>query len=248
MHILHPMAAASICIKRFINPTAVLTAALALVAAAAPAQAVLPAPVFGTGENLAPGARDARWKIVAAPSDFIPPEPLPYDSYVVKINGNPYNSISVSSDALTGLSYGDDRYWIFAQTFSVGSADDYSFDFLAEADNGLELFVNGTIDSTIATQPTITGGTSIGTASIFSFSSISAIVNLQAGSNTLYARLYDYGEPTGFNLTPKSGVPAPLPIFGAAAAFGASRRLKRRIRVARTAATAGVGQSAPERV
>jgi hypothetical protein len=130
MYQLHPMVAAPIRIKRLIKPTALLTAMLASAAAAGPvrAQAVLPAPVFGTGENqiydpLAP-QRDSRWKIVAGPDGFIPPagNSIPYNSYLYDpagpgcigtktFDGITYNCISISQD---GGSFAN-QSWIFAQ-------------------------------------------------------------------------------------------------------------------------------------
>jgi hypothetical protein len=231
-----------------------LTSSIALSIASSPARASTPAPVFGTGENLINGGRDANWKIVAAPNDFTPPEVGIYDSYVftdqlssITIGSATYNAISVSPNGTTGIpNDASPRNWILAQTFTAPQAGNYIFNFLASADNSLELYVGGSVSTANALLPTITGGTLIGTAPDFLASyPISATVNLTQGANTLYAVLNDFGPPTSFilanNISNNSEVPSPLPLFGAAAAFRATRRLKRRIRLARTVApdTAG---------
>lgn len=219
---------------------------LTLNSGSARAITVLPAPVFGTGENLSFGDRDSRWKVVAGPTGFATPDgqSFPYDSYVVQgasgtltINGTTFNPISLNQDqdpqAITGN-------WIFAQTFTIPAPGVYSFDFLASADNGLTLFVNGSIDPSNEFFPTIVSGGQLGEAPSFdTFYSIAGNANLPSGENTLYAVLYDFGGTTSFtiaNNTNTTEVPGPLPILGAAAAFGASRRLKRRIRLARSVA------------
>jgi hypothetical protein len=229
----------------------VLTASIVISIASSPARASTPAPVFGTGENLINGDRDANWKIVAAPSDFTPPETGNYNSYVftdqlnaITIGSIAYNAISVSPDGTTGIpNDGFSRNWILAQTFTAPQAGNYIFNFLASADNSLDLYVGGSISTAVPLLPTITGGIPIGTApDFFTNYAISATVNLPQGANTLYAVLNDFGPPTSFILAnnntngPTNDVPAPLPLFGAAAALGASRRLKRRIRLARTVA------------
>jgi hypothetical protein len=229
-------------------PAVALTASIILTLNSGSARAitVLPAPVFGTGENLSLGDRDNRWKVVAGPTGFMPPDgqSFPYASYVVAdavpaltINGTTFNPISLNQDsdpqAITGN-------WIFAQTFTIADPGAYSFDFLDSADNGLTLFANGSIDFTDEFFPTISGGNQLGEAPGFdTFYSIAGNANLPSGENTLYAVLFDFGVTTSFtiaNNTNTTEVPGPLPIFGAAAAFGASRRLKRRIRLARSVA------------
>lgn len=214
---------------------------------------------LGTGKNLNAGERDATWKIVSYPGDFTPDtgDTKPYSAYVVDNgnstteNGNIYREITTSIGS-TGSSTGYNQWWIFARTFNVPVAGDYAFAFNAFADNGLKLFINGTppfstsTDSLLQTlpdfeEPTILGATQLGTEEVgMADTLIQGTVSLNAGDNTLYALLRDYGSPTRFRLASTNfiessgtGVPAPLPIFGAAAAFSSSRRLKRRIRLAR---------------
>jgi hypothetical protein len=241
------------CVTRQLPAPALLTATLALAAAAGPAQAFTTAPVYGTGQGLSVGARDTRWQVVAGPAGFSPPDsqPFGYNAYVSgsfganTIDGVSYEWISITSDG-NADSTEPNRNWILSQTFTTTAADDYSFDFQAGADNGLLLFVNGTIDNSNPDLPTITGGTQIGTTEITSFPSLtplSGLVNLPAGNHTLYAVLNDFGSTTSFLIAnntayPSSpaAVPGPLPILGAAGAFGWSRRLRRRIHLARPTA------------
>jgi len=235
-----------------------LTASIILSIGSSPARAATPAPVFGTGQNLNIGDRDTRWKIIAAPQGFTPPDSqsIGYDSYVVNafgpstIMGTTFNWISINDTGFDPFGDSNERNWIFAQTFTVNQAGNYLFDFEVGADNGLTLFVNGNLGGTLD-QPTITGGSQIGleATNFPDLENRAGTVNLTAGSHTLYAVFRDFGGGASFivaNNNPFSpsnntDVPAPLPLFGAAAAFGASRRLKRRIRLARPVApdTAG---------
>jgi hypothetical protein len=222
--------------------TAAASASITLAMGSASALTFTPAPLPATGQGLNPGSRDTRWQIVAAPSDFTLPEPLRYDAFVVgdsivagstwTVDGITYQSISPSSDGDTGISFGNDRHWIFSHEFVAPQSGTYRYNFQASADNGLTVYLNGAVDSTDPFMPTIIGGTLIGEVPGFSQAyTISKIVNLNAGVNTLYGVLYDYGPPTSFIIAaPPSAVPAPLPLLGAATALAVSRRLKNRFR------------------
>jgi hypothetical protein len=200
-----------------------------------------PAPLPATGQGLNPGSRDTRWQIVAAPSDFTLPEPLGYNAFIVgnsiaagstlTVDGITYQSISPSSDGDTGISFGD-RHWIFSHEFVAPETGTYRYNFQASADNGLTVYLNGMVDSTDPFMPTIIGGTLIGEVPGFSQTyTINKIVNLNAGVNTLYSVLYDYGPPASFIIAaPPTDVPAPLPLLGATTALAVSRRLKNRFR------------------
>lgn len=229
-----------------------------------PARANTPAPVFGTGVGSTPGGRDANWKVVAGPDSFIPPAPYPYAAYTLLdapayspgggepqagevINGIRYYWMGPTSDS--GVAGGlPAANWILAQEFTVATADTYQFGFLAGADNALALYLGGNIvangDSPDIQSPIASLG---GTANTFggTLGQISASIFLAPNTYTLYALLQNAPTtgPTGFFLANNNtnDVPAPLPLFGAAAAFGASRRLKRRIRLARLSVSTKAG-------
>lgn len=112
-------------------------------------------------------------------------------------------------------------------------------------------------------QPGITGATLLAenaanTAGQFSSiwtelnsSNVQSQVTFQAGTYTLLYRVTDnwtatntYGSTGAFvgstfftDPSPSSAVPGPLPLFGAATAFAASRRMRRRIQLSRTIST-----------
>jgi hypothetical protein len=160
------------------------------------------------------GAPDSRWRVVATPNGFT--KTPPYDSFLytgagcdapLKVDSIIFTCISINE---SGDSEGSTpRNWIFQQDLVIADDDIYSIDLRGSSDNGLTLFLGGSIDSSDPNQPTITGGTQIG-APVPGFGALSplkAIVNLQQGTH---------------------------PLFGAAAAFGTSRRLRRRMGVTRS--------------
>jgi len=229
---------------RPLKSVAAVAALLTLPIGSGAAWANTPAPVLGTGQGLTPGSRDPSWSIVAAPDGFASPEPLPYDAFVIgdtiiagstlTVNGITYHSISPSTNGETGFAYGTNVNWVFVQNFEVPEAGTYQFKFQTLADNGLTLYLNGTIDSSDPLMPTISGGTLIGEVPGFSqLYTISKTIALNPGVHRLFGVLYDFGPPTSFILAaPPTDVPTPLPLLGAASALVASRRLKRRIRLA----------------
>lgn len=221
------------------------TTALALASFSPPAQAIVPALIIygtGQGQTYSSGATDSRWRVVATPNGFS--KTPPYDSFLytgdgcdapLKVDSIIFNCISINE---SGDSEGSTpRNWIVQQDLVIADDGDYSIDLRGSSDNGLTLFLGGSIDSNDPNLPTITGGTQIG-APVPGFGSLSPLtktVNLQKGTYPLFAVLYDYGSPTSFLIVPPSPteVPGPLPILGAAAAFGSSRRFRRRMRGSR---------------
>lgn len=245
---------------------------LTLLAAGHPPLSAQAAPtiIYGTGQaesgtQAVPG-RDAHWQVVAAPTQFTPPDgqTYPYAAYVVQTaegvwlggGGNPQTGITFGTgqDAVTNYwispaptvgSIATGNYnWIVAQTFNVQQAGTYSFNFAGTGDNAISFFINGSVTGSGTNLPTISGGTQIGgqhnnfgTLGTFTGSAV-----MQAGVNTAYMVLYDFGGSTGaiiqqssFEYSGPAPAPAPIPILGAAAAFRASRRLKQRIHLSRAA-------------
>jgi hypothetical protein len=181
--------------------------------------------IYGTGQGGSPGGRDSNWRIVAAPGSFTPPssQTTPYDSYILSsvpwvfIGGSPapwsgggpqtgvtFNGTTnywiaptSSSASIAGGNYN----WIVAQDFNVEQAGLYDFNFNGAGDNELDFYINGSITSYLGDpqRPTITGGTQIGNRAgnflqIWNFTG-SAYMN--AGTNTAYMVLWDYGGDTG---------------------------------------------------
>jgi hypothetical protein len=129
-------------------------------------------------------------------------------------------------------------HWILKQSFTVTQPNFYDFNFKGAGDNRLEFYVNGTVDTSVPLRPTITGGTAMtvtGPNNPLSLSTYSGSVFLTAGVHSAYMVLVDRGNFTGaiiqqssFDISPPR-VPGPIPILGAVAAFGASRRIRRRL-------------------
>ena len=175
------------------------------------------------------GARDSNWYVVALPSSFSPPDgqTIPYQAYVLGLI--PWNwgyagerqfaiSGAWNNAAQAGFTYdGGTAYWIAAspsgsslfpgvgtswiarQTFTVTTAGDYTFNFLGAADDSMRFFINGSIDTTDSLNPTITGGTQIGsTVSTYaSAQQLTGSVYLGAGTHSAYMVLYDVSGFTG---------------------------------------------------
>jgi hypothetical protein len=201
--------------KSFVT-TRVLFAALML-APTIPlnAQVVATGTLYGTGQGVGPGGRDAYWDMVALPTGFTPPNPLPYDAYVPTATpgvfiggGNPQTGVAFSgiqnywiapqnttaSLQPFGLTYN----WIVKQQFTLSQAGFYRFDFPGAGDNELEFYIDGSIDSTDPYRPTISGGTQIGAraggfGSIYTFT---GGAQLSAGTHNAYMVLWDYGGDT----------------------------------------------------
>jgi len=176
------------------------------------------------------GANTYRW-VSASINDleFAPCAPVgsPYDT-------NSANFITCpNTPPLSSYSY------ILKQDFTVPVAGAYVVDLGISADNMAEVYINGLIDQTNTQNPTISGGLYIGTTdktggNLGRISNISNNVFLNAGSNSAYIVVQDYWAFTGVISTEITvttyEAPGPLPLLGAGAAFGWSRRLRRRLR------------------
>ena len=220
----------------------------------APAQSAL---IYGTGQGSSPNSLDSYWQIVAVPASWTPPSSLPYSAYVIPSapgvfigGGNPQSGVTFNgvtnywiaphnSDAsLVGGNYN----WIVAQTFVVDQAGVYSFNFQGAGDNELDFYINGSIGNYLgdSNRPVITGGTQIGTrAGGFSYlTTFTGQAFMNAGTNTAYMVLWDYGGSTGALIQQSSFAPAVVPEPGtwAAAALlaggAAFMRWRKRAKVA----------------
>lgn len=187
--------------------------------------------IYGTGQGSSPGNLDANWRMVAVPASWTPPSALPYSAYVIPSapgvfvgGGNPQTGVAFgsvtnywiaphNSDAsLIGGNYN----WIVAQTFVVDTAYTYKFSFKGAGDNQLAFYINGTIANYQgdSNRPTITNGTQIGTVAggFGSLTTFTGSAYLNAGTNTAYMVLWDYGGSTGaliqqssFSIVPEPG-------------------------------------------
>jgi hypothetical protein len=180
--------------------------------------------IYGTGQGGSPGGRDSLWKIVALPGTFTPPDSqtIPYDSYIlaetpwVFIGGsrppwegggntgyefdgitNYWIAPQSSASSIAGGSYN----WIVAQDFTVEQAGWYDFNFSGAGDNELDFYINGIITNYLddPQRPTITGGTQIGNRAgdFTSITNFTGSAYMDAGTNTAYMVLWDYGGDTG---------------------------------------------------
>ena len=189
--------------------------------------------IYGTGQGGSPGTRDSNWRIVAVPGTFTPPssQTTPYDSYIIPSapgvfigGGNPqtgynFNGITnywIAPHNTDASLVGGNYNWIVAQDFTVDSAGWYDFNFSGAGDNELDFYINGSITNYLgdSQRPTITGGTQIGSrAGGFSFiTNFTGSAFLNAGTNTAYMVLWDYGGSTGALIqqsTFSSAVPEP---------------------------------------
>jgi hypothetical protein len=200
----------------------------------------VPAPWLGSGINsgvgtdnnngVTIGANTYRW-VSASDNDreFAPCAPVgsPYDTnssnFITCPTTQPYSAYS----------------YILKQDFTVPVADTYVVDLGISGDNESMVYINGLIDQTNTQNPTITGGTFIGSSeqaagNLGRLTNLSSNVFLNAGTNSAYIVVRDYFAFTGvistqFTITTYDA-PGPLPLLGAGAAFGWSRRLRRRLR------------------
>ena len=134
---------------------------------------------------------------------------------------------------------------VFALTFQSNETGVASFDFWGASDNAVAFFVGGTVTTSTSVVtglvenpsgppvvfpnaantgtnfPTIFGGTQIQSTSFMNgFGTLRHFVGnapVDAGDNTLYAVVYDYGRNTGFMFSP---VPEPSSVVMAAIAGG----------------------------
>jgi hypothetical protein len=88
-----------------------------------------------------------------------------------------------------------------AQDFNVEQSGWYDFNFKGAGDNELDFYINGSITSYLGDpqRPTITGGTQIGTraGTFTAITTFTGSAYMNAGINTAYMVLWDYGGDTG---------------------------------------------------
>lgn len=203
--------------------------------------------IYGTGQGTLPGTRDTNWQIVAAPGSWTPIEALPYNAFVVTNapgvfigGGSPqagfvFGSVTnywIAPTPTTASIVGGSYNWIVAQTFVVDQAGYFNFNFQGAGDNELDFYINGSITDYLgdSNRPTITGGTQIGTRAggfgyLTTFTN-STPVFMNAGANTAYMVLWDYGGETGALIGQSSfssaAVPEPGTWASAALLLGAT--------------------------
>ena len=210
--------------------------------------------IHGTGEGI--GTRDSYWKVVAGPSTFTPPTGDSYSNggyaaytipdgippnwlggawlggdgsnrYTDPLDGVQYRWISAAPTA--GSLVGGAYHWVVAQTFTVEVSGDYNLSFRGAADEIMYFFVDGSLDLSNPSLPTITGGQSIGSLTGFgAISTISKTIHMDAGQHTAYMALRDTGWASGALITSSSfsAVPAPgaIALLGVAGLVGRRRR------------------------
>ena len=209
--------------------------------------------IYGTGQGVDPTTGftvDPHWQIVALPVSFTN-QAAPFSAYNPQPSGLPglwtnrfgYTNSGVTNywmapnttgNTLEGL--GTNSYnWIAAQTFIISQAGVYDFDFGGTADNVMSFFVNGSVSGTATDFPTITGGTQIGATTtnppgFRTMWTFSGQAYLEAGTNTAFMVLNDYGGYTGaliaqstFEIIPEPSTYA-LVLLGAGALCAWQRR------------------------
>lgn len=199
----------------------------------------VPAPWLGSGlppsggmgsdnnNGITIGGNTYRW---VSPSrsaqDFAPCAPI----------GSPYSTDPSTFIACPAGGPVSSYSYILRQDFTVPVAGNYVVELGFTVDNKGEVYINGLIDNTNTQNPTITGGTLIGTTanSMGELTDISNLAYLNAGTNSAYLVVQNYQSFTGILATEfliiTYDAPGPLPLFGAGAAYGWSRRLRRRLR------------------
>lgn len=235
-------------LRRFGLCAAALSAATLAVASpqAAQAIAVVPtppmAPILGTGQGMAPATIDPVWKVTAVPASYVPPSPTPYSAFVLQNTFPVYTGGGTPQTGVTTIGipnywvgpnpeFGDvgAGFWILSQNFSVPTAGDYLIRLKGLVDDRAWVYMGGTISGIGTNFPNISGGTLLGTLDSYeTFSNINQVLTLNPGTQTINIVVANDLGPSAVLLAPLY-VPGPLPIVGIAAAFGASRRLKRRI-------------------
>lgn len=202
-----------------------------------------------TGNAAVNGARWISWVNANANGCATASPAQPLGCAVSNYNGdnpNPFGS------GVNAESYN----WIAKTTFTAQATGTYSFSGQFTGDNQVALYFEGAVQTgggTYGQQPTITGGVLLGqtTGNSNAGDNTDSLNNIYTVSKTglllqkdqtytLYYVVTDYntGAPgpfgsTGFlavNTAFTQQVPGPLPILGAGAFFGYSRRLRRRVK------------------
>ena len=203
------------------------------------------APIIGTGQGMAPGTVDPIWKVVAVPSTYVPPSPTPYNAFVLQNTfpvytggGTPQTGVNTAGTQNywvgPNAEFGDvgAGFWILSQDFTVPKTRDYLIRLKGMVDDRAWAYLGGTISGIGTPFPNISGGIPLGTINSYTtFSNIDQVLTLNAGTQTINLVVANDLGPSAVLMAPLY-VPGPLPIVGLAAAFGASRRLKRRVQLA----------------
>jgi len=193
---------------------------------------------------MAPGTIDPYWKVTAVPSSYVPPSPTPYNVFVLQNTfpvytggGTPQTGVSTIGIpnywAGPNAQFGDvgAGFWILSQDFTVPTSQDYLIRLRGMVDDRAWVYLGGTISGIGTNFPNIAGGIPLGTLNSYqTFSNINQVLTLNAGTQTINLVVANDLGPSAVLMAPLY-VPGPLPIVGIAAAFGASRRLKRRIQL-----------------
>jgi hypothetical protein len=111
-----------------------------------------------------------------------------------------------STNSLIGGTYN----WITQQQFYVPVSGFYRFDFPGAGDNELEFYIDGAVNTTNPTRPTITGGQQIGgrAGNFTSISTFTGGAQLSSGTHTASMVLWDYGGSTGALIGTSTFAPA----------------------------------------
>lgn len=168
------------------------------------------------------------------------------DNTGTTINGVQYRWISASNtnrafstgvDAAATNPTFETYSYILQQDFTA-TAGNYFVSLGLTGDNAVSYYIGGTIDATTdPLNPRIVGGTLIGQKALAQGSlnelvPIVGFASLVDGTNTAWMVVTDNNIATGVIATTASfdtSVPGPLPLLGAGAAFGWSRRLRKRL-------------------
>jgi len=183
--------------------------------------------IFGTGSLVEDDGTDSNWKVVALPQGFSPAQPTPYNAFVISsnlpgtfvhsngytdANGNTFYWVAPKPDASELLSAPILYNWIIKQSITVPSTGFYDLNFSVAGDDEITMFANGTIDGTNPLQPTIVGGTQIGSSwnTWTATTTFSGKVYLTAGVNQLYMVVEDTGSLTAALISGGSFACTPL--------------------------------------
>lgn len=166
----------------------------------------------GYGRDPSTGYKiDANWQIVTLPQGYTASETVPFNAYVIQPTTLPDSFVAKSGYTVSGSTYywiapkpdaamllGGSYNWIVEQKFTVAKSGFYDLNFSGAGDNAITFYINGEIDITNPVLPTIAGGTRIGARhnSFTSIANFSGVTYLNAGVNTAYMVMEDYGGLT----------------------------------------------------
>lgn len=219
--------------KSSIRPLLLSIVAVVATVAAPARSEVIP----GTG-IAGPGNRDTNWNVVAVPGVWTPPASTPYQAFTLQTGAvgwgnqtahpsqpwdNPQGGlvnadghfywISIQNTDASVVGFPTTSTWIVAQQFNVAAAGYYDFAFQFMSDELLDIYVNGAVAANNYT-PTISGGSHVYSGGNFYniVSATSTAAYLNAGINTIYAKVTDNGFSTGLVLSDiHYGAAAPVP-------------------------------------